>query len=131
MLIRLQRIYNFFIVPCYYIILLGCLMGFIIHFYMIFGTNLLTQSPVPVSVFSYFRVLQKRNIKRSPIDEPIFYDFFWTKRSPRSKRVGPGEPQAALEGGGRALGRGARPPISRTARSPPLFGLDSKNFYKY
>ena len=26
-------------------------MGFIMHFYIIFGTNLLTQSPVPVSVF--------------------------------------------------------------------------------
>ena len=42
-------------------------MGFIIHFYIIFGTNLLTQSPVPVSVFSpCFSVSQKRNIKRSP-----------------------------------------------------------------
>ena len=29
-------------------------MGFILHFYIIFGTNLLTQSPVPVSVFSLF-----------------------------------------------------------------------------
>ena len=42
-------------------------MGFIIHFYIIFGTNLLTQGPVQiVVVFAYFRVLQKRNIKRSP-----------------------------------------------------------------
>ena len=29
-------------------------MGFIMHFSIIFGTNLLTQSPVPVSVFSLF-----------------------------------------------------------------------------
>ena len=29
-------------------------MGFIIHFYIIFGTNLLTQSPVPVFVYSLF-----------------------------------------------------------------------------
>ena len=29
-------------------------MGFIKHFYIIFGTNLLTQSPVPVSVFPLF-----------------------------------------------------------------------------
>ena len=29
-------------------------MGFIKHFYIIFETNLLTQSPVPVSVFSLF-----------------------------------------------------------------------------
>ena len=39
---------------CYYIIHLGCLMGFTMHFYIIFGTNFLTQSPVPGSVFSLF-----------------------------------------------------------------------------
>ena len=42
-------------------------MGFNMLFYIIFGTNLLTGGPVPVSVFfAYFRVLQKRNIKRNP-----------------------------------------------------------------
>ena len=46
--------------------------------------------------------MQKRNIKRSPIDVPIFVDFLWTKRSPWSKRVGPEESRAAHEGGGRA-----------------------------
>ena len=52
---------------CYYIIHLRCLMGFTKHFYMIFGTNLLTQSPVRVPVFSpCFSVSKKRNIKRSP-----------------------------------------------------------------
>ena len=34
---------------------LGCFMGFIMHFYITFGTNLLTQSPVPVSVFPLFQ----------------------------------------------------------------------------
>ena len=38
-------------------------MGFIMHFYIIFGTNLLTEGPVPLSVFL---VSQKSNIKRSP-----------------------------------------------------------------
>ena len=52
---------------CCYIIHLGCLMGFTMHFYITFGTNLLTQSPVPVSVFfPCFSVSRKRNIKRSP-----------------------------------------------------------------
>ena len=52
---------------CYYIIHLGCLMGFTMHFYITFGTNLLTQSPVLVFVFfPCFSVSQKRNIKRSP-----------------------------------------------------------------
>ena len=53
-------------------------MGFILHFYIIFGTNLLTQSPVPVPVFfPCFSVSKKRNIKRSrngmkPSGEVIF-----------------------------------------------------------
>ena len=43
------------------------LMGFILHFYIIFGTNLLTQGLVQIVVFfAYFSVSQKRNIKRGP-----------------------------------------------------------------
>ena len=42
-------------------------MGFVIHFYIIFGTNILTQRPSPdCYFFAYFRVLQKRNSKRGP-----------------------------------------------------------------
>ena len=37
-----------------YYLLFWMFMGFIIHFYIIFGTSLLTQSPVPVSVFTLF-----------------------------------------------------------------------------
>ena len=43
------------------------LMGFTLHFYIIFGTNLLTGGPTHIAVFFvYFSVSQKRNIKRSP-----------------------------------------------------------------
>ena len=42
-------------------------MGFTMHFYFIFGTNLLTEGPVQIAVFfAYFNVSQKRNIKRNP-----------------------------------------------------------------
>ena len=41
-------------------------MGFIIHFYIIFGTNLLTGGPARIAVFLPISVSQKRNIKRSP-----------------------------------------------------------------
>ena len=41
-------------------------MGFIKHFYIIFGTNLLTGGLAQIDVFAYFRDSQKRNIKRSP-----------------------------------------------------------------
>ena len=34
--------------------------GFIVHFYITFGTNLLTQSPVPVSVFSLFQCFAEK-----------------------------------------------------------------------
>ena len=44
------------------------LMGFILHFYIIFGTNILTGGPARIAVifFAYFSVSKKRNIKRSP-----------------------------------------------------------------
>ena len=42
-------------------------MGFSLHFYIIFGTNLLTGGPARIAVFfAYFSVSKKRNIKRSP-----------------------------------------------------------------
>ena len=42
-------------------------MGFIIHFYIIFGINLLTGGPAQIAVFfAYFSVSKERNIKRSP-----------------------------------------------------------------
>ena len=41
-------------------------MGFVIHFYISFGTNLLTKGPVQIAIFfAYFSVSQKRNIKRN------------------------------------------------------------------
>ena len=41
-------------------------MGFTLHFYIIFGTNLLTGGPTRIAVFAYFSVSKKRNIKQSP-----------------------------------------------------------------
>ena len=42
-------------------------MGFTLHFYIIFGTNLLTGGPALIALFfAYFSVSKKRNIKRSP-----------------------------------------------------------------
>ena len=35
-------------------------MGFIIHFYIIFGTNLLTQGPVQIAVFCLFQCLTEK-----------------------------------------------------------------------
>ena len=41
-------------------------MGFKLHFYIIFGTNLLTGGPARITIFfAYFSVSKKRNIKRN------------------------------------------------------------------
>ena len=95
------------IVPCYYIINLACFICIYMLFYMIFGTNLLTQSPVPVLFFPCFRVSQKRKIKRSSVDLKLHGTYFWTRKRPWSKRVEPEESRAAHEGGGCAYPLGA------------------------
>ena len=42
-------------------------MGFTLHFYIIFGTNLLAGGPTQIAIFfAYFSVSKKRNVKRSP-----------------------------------------------------------------
>ena len=63
-LICLQRIYNFLIPPCYYIICFGCLMGFNMFFYIIFGTNLLNGGLVPVSVFLPILEFRRKGISK-------------------------------------------------------------------
>ena len=84
-------------------------MGFIKHFSINFGTNLLTQSPVPVPVFfPCFSVSKKRNIKRSrngmkPSGEVIF--------GRKATRETWSACQESNEGGTR---QGARPPPGRT-----------------
>ena len=55
------------------------------YFYIIFGTNLLTEGPVQIAVFfAYFSVSQKRNIKRNPnwmkpLGE-LFLEQTWSRR---------------------------------------------------
>ena len=51
------------------------LMGLFIHFYIIFGTNLLTQGPTRIAVFCLFQCFQKRNIKEN---ETFRSDLFGT-----------------------------------------------------
>src|SRR3954465_857557 len=49
---------------CY--LLFWAILGFIFHFYIIFGINLLTRGPTQICCFfAYFSVSKKRNTKRS------------------------------------------------------------------
>ena len=68
---------------CYYIIHLGCLMGFTKHFYIIFGTNLLTGGPVQIVVFLPISVFRRKGISNGVQTEwNIRESYFWNKRDP-------------------------------------------------
>ena len=59
--------------------LLWMFMGFIKHFYIIFGTNLLTQSPVPVPIFSLVSVFRRKEYQtESKRNETFGSDLFGT-----------------------------------------------------
>ena len=113
---------------CYYIIHLGCLMGFTMHFYITFGTNLLTQSPVPVPVFPLFQCFEEKEYQtESKRNEINWRSYFWNESyrmdlDPTSEDTG-----GAHEGGGRApLRRGSL--VSFLTCTPSLSGsFPSKN----
>ena len=59
------------------------LMGFIIHFYIIFGTNLLTQGPVQIAVFLPISVFRRKGISnRIQTERNLRESYFWNKRDP-------------------------------------------------
>ena len=102
----------FLIVPCYYIICFGCLIGIYMLFYIIFGTNLLTEGPMPVSVFfACFRVSHKRNTKRSPNGMKILRWSFLEQK--QNRRLGDEVGDATRK----PWGRRAHPPPSWAPRS--------------
>ena len=91
-----------------YYILFWTLLGFIIHFYIIFGTNLLTGGPTQnCCFFAYFIVSQKKNIKRSP--NGMKPSGTWFSEQTWSRGLGVYVKQSTR----RARGRGARLPPGR------------------
>ena len=79
-------------------------MGFIMHFYIIFGTNLSTKGPVQIAVFfAYFSVSQKRNIKQNPNGTKPSQGYFLEQT--QSRRLGVEVKEATR----RPRGRRARP----------------------
>ena len=77
------------------------------HFYIIFGTNRLTEGPVEIAVFAYFSVSQKRNIKRNETFGRVIFGTnviqgTWSRRQERSKE--------ATRQGGAPAPLGAPPP---------------------
>ena len=85
-------------------------------FYIIFGTNILIQCPVPVPVCCMFYVLHKPHIKRSSngikTDGELIWNIcdFWEVKSMQ------GGARGGHEGGAHAHSRWARPPPSWAPR---------------
>ena len=85
--------------------------GLYFTLYIVFGTNLLTQSPVPVYVFPLFQCfVEKEYQTESKRNEINWRSYFWKETyridlGPMSEDEG-----GAHEGRGRALG--GRPPAS-------------------
>ena len=101
-----------------YYLLFWTVLGFIFHFYIIFGTNLLTQSPVPVYVFfclfqcfeeMEYQTESKRNkIFGNVIFSPNVIQVTWTLRQ--------GIREAVTRVGARPLPRG---PLG----APPMYSF--------
>ena len=101
------------IVPCQYY---STFIYFLAIFYIIFGTNILIQCPVPVPVCCIFYVLQKPHIKWIPngikTDGDFFWNIcdFWEVKSTRDGARGGHEIGSTPQGGRRALDS-PRPPV--------------------
>ena len=69
-------------------LLFWTILGFIFHFHIIFGTNLLTGGPAQNCCFlAYFSVSKKQNIKRSP--NGMKPSGTWFSHRTWSRRLGP------------------------------------------
>ena len=86
-------------------------MGFNMLFYIIFGTNLLTESPVQIVVFfAYFSVCRKWISTGIQTEWNLCKDRFWNKRNPGDLEWKLETQRGGHEAGGCAEGVGAPPP---------------------
>ena len=86
-------------------------MGFTMHFYIIFGTNLLTESPVQIVIFCLFQCfVEKEYQTESKWKKPLRGSFL---EQTQSRRLGVDVKESVR----RPWGRTARPPPSWAPRS--------------
>ena len=79
-------------------------MGFIMHFYIIFGTNLLTEGPMQIAVFLPILVFRGKGISNGIQTEwNLREDLFWNKRN-----LGDLEWRSRKQQGGHKVGRRAQ-----------------------
>ena len=78
-------------------------MGFNIPFYIIFGTNLLTEGPVQIAVFLPISVFRRKGISNGiQMEWNLRESYFWNKRDPGDLEWTSRNQQGGHEEGGRA-----------------------------
>ena len=78
-------------------------MGFTKHFYIIFGTYLLTGGPAQIVVFLPILVFRKKGISNGiQKEQNLPEDLSWNKRNPEDLELKSGTPRGGHEAGGRA-----------------------------
>ena len=105
-------------------LLFWTILGFIFHFYIIFGTNLLTGGPAQnCRFFAYFSLSEKQNIKRSP--NGIKSSGMWFSHWTWSRRLGP------YCKGSKRWSQGWAPPRARPLPRGPLGAPPTYSFLLY
>ena len=74
-------------------------MGFNMLFYIIFGTNLLTEGPVQNAIFFLFQYFAEKEYQT---EWNLRDDLSWNKRNPKDLELKSGTPRGGHEAGGRA-----------------------------
>ena len=86
-----------------YYILFWTLLGFIIHFYIIFGTNLLTRGPAQNCCFLPISEFRRKRISNGFQTEwNLWESYFWNKRNPRDLEWMSRSRRGSHEAGGHA-----------------------------
>ena len=105
----------------------GMFMGFILHIYIIFGTNLLTGGPTHIAVFLPISVFRRKGISNGVQTEWNLRERdFWNKSDPESLECKSRSSRGPHEIGGRAPFR-ACPPVSWAPQAatdvllPPIY----------
>ena len=87
-------------------------MGLNMLFYIIFGTNLLTGGPVPISVFLPISVFRRKGISNGiQTERNLRKDLSWNKRNPGDLESRSRKQRDGHEVGRRTQGVGAPPTL--------------------
>ena len=97
-------------------------MGFIIHFYIIFATNLLTGGPARIAVFCLFQCFEEKEYRtESKRNETFWRSYFWKESNPGDLKSTSRKQRGRHEAGG-------APPPSWTGCGPPDVDSSSSIF---